>query len=591
MKRVYLVLVSLTTMLSCEKYLDKGPLDSLTNEQAFASEENLQLYVNSFYGALPSAQAIYGTSGVLEGYYFIGDIMSDVNAWTQNNTYLTGGFTSQNAQGWTWTELRNINYFLANYHKAKTSAERKNHFSGVARFFRAWFYFDKVKMFGDVPWFGYPQLPTDELLYKPRDSRAMVMDSVLADIDFAIQHIADLKDNSATMITKSAALALKSRICLFEGTYRKYHDELGLSESANSWLEQAAVAAEDLIQSGAYGLVNSGNASGDYRSLFTSALPPSNEIILARVFSDNLRIWHNSTDVYSNTGAYQTSLTRRFVNTYLNVDGSRFTDQVGYNDLEFSEETENRDFRLYQTIRTPSYRRADGSVEPPYLGQARTGYHVLKFSLDDRRYDNLGQSNNAIPLIRYAEVLLNYAEAKAELGAFSAADWDLTIGALRSRAGIQTTSMPSSLDPYMKEQFYPDVNSVAIMEIRRERPIELALEGFRYADLRRWKAGKLLEIPKDGIYVPAMNEPIDLNEDGQTDVVFVTATPQSPQPRVYYYVIDNNVVKLSEGTSGNILWQVNLSPVYPDYKYYAPIPFNELVLNKKLVQNEGWDQP
>jgi len=589
MKRLYLFL--LVALLSCENYLDKGPLDTLTNEQAFATEGNLQLYVNSFYGALPSAQAVYGTTGVLENYYFIGDIMSDVNAWTQNITYLTGGFTSQNSQGWDWTELRNVNYFLANYYKANTTVERKNHFAGIARFFRANFYFEKVKLFGDVPWYSTPQSPTDDALFKSRDSRELVMDSILADVSFAVQHIMDVKDNSATMITKSAALALKSRICLFEGTFRKYHDELGLVSSANSWLEEAVSAAGELIQSGAYSLVNTGNAASDYRSLFTSTIPPSNEIILARVFSDNLRIWHNATDVYSNTGAYQTSLTRRFINTYLNADGTRFTDQPGYNQVEFAEEMSNRDLRLSQTIRTPSYRRADGSVEPPYLGQARTGYHILKFSLDDRRYDNLGQSNNAIPLIRYAEVLLNYAEAKAELGTLSDADWTITIGALRQRAGIESTAMPTTLDPYMKENFYPAVNSIAVMEIRRERAIELAVEGFRYADLRRWKAGDLLEKSKDGIYVKAMNEPIDLNEDGQTDVIFVATVPAEPQPRVYYYVVDNSVVKLSDGTSGNVIWQANMKFQYPDFKYYMPLPFGELVLNNNLMQNIGWDHP
>src|SRR5690606_24252001 len=134
-----------------------------------------------------------------------------------------------------------------------------NHFAGIARFFRANFYFEKVKLFGDVPWYGTPHSPTDDALYKPRDSRELVMDSVLADLDFAIQHIVDIKDNSATMITKSTALALKSRVCLFEGTFRKYHDELGLASSANFWLEEAADAANNLIHSGAYALVNTGN--------------------------------------------------------------------------------------------------------------------------------------------------------------------------------------------------------------------------------------------------------------------------------------------------------------------------------------------
>jgi hypothetical protein len=594
MKIYNIVLIIFLGMLigSCKKVLEKNPLDSLTPEQAFATDQNLELYTNSFYQMIPSAQAIYGESGSLAGYYFQGNIISDNTGWTQTNPYLGNGFTSRSSQGWSWSALRNINYFLAHYQEANTSDERKNMYAGIARFFRAWFYYDKVKMFGDVPWYGVVLNSSDSaLLYKARDPRTLVMDSVVADLDFAIANLSPAKDNSSSMITKWTALALKSRICLFEGTFRKYHTELNLMSSADNFLQQAASAAEQIMIGGLYQLHNTGNSLNDYRSLFTSASPHNDEVILARLYSNNLKIWHSATGFFSDYGKYQTFLVKRFVNTYLNKDGSRFTDNADYNTTLFTDEVKNRDARLAQTIRTPGYKRSNGLPAPPDLGAARTGYQILKFSLDDPIYDLNGQSYNSIPVIRYAEVLLNYAEAKAELGTFNTDDWDKTIGLLRKRAGITNTEMPTTMDSYMQQNYYPDISSIAIMEIRRERAIELAVEGFRYDDLRRWKKGNLLEKQEDGIYVPQLDQLMDLNEDGTPDVCFVTATPPDRVPGVYYYKIDGNATKLSEGDKGRIIWHANIVKSYPDYKYFGPLPYNELVINKKLVQNEGWDHP
>ena len=488
--------------------------------------------------------------------------------------------------------MRNINYFLAHYQEAKTTDDRKNMYAGIARFFRAWFYYDKVKMFGDVPWYGGVLNSSDSaLLYKARDPRTVVMDSVVADLDFAITYLSPTKDNTSSLITKWTALALKSRICLFEGTFRKYHSELNLASTADKFLQQAADAAQQIMNSGLYKLHNTGNPLNDYRALFISASPLSDEVILARLYSNNLKVWHSATGFFSDYGKYQTFLVKRFVNTYLNKDGSRFTDNPGYDTTLFTDEVKYRDNRLSQTIRTPGYERSNGLPAPPDLGAARTGYQILKYSLNDPIYDLNGQCYNSIPVIRYAEVLLNYAEAKAELGIFTNEDWDMTIAPLRKRAGITNTEMPTTMDTYMQDNYYPEISSIAIMEIRRERAIELAVEGFRYDDLRRWKKGDLLEKPKDGIYVPQLNELMDLNQDGSPDVSFVTTTPSNQLPGVYYYKIDGNATKLSDGDKGRIIWQSNIENSYPDYKYFAPLPYNELVINPNLVQNPGWDHP
>jgi hypothetical protein len=582
----------LLTLFSCKKNLEKFPLDSLTPTQAFAREQDLQLYVNSFYQMVPSAQAIYGESGTIQGYYLHGNILSDNTVWDQKNNYLHGGFTSKDAQGWSWGDLRNINYFLEHYNQANIPAERKNHYAGIARFFRAWFYYDKVNMFGDVPWFGKVLSSSDPDLYKARDPRTLVMDSVLADLNFAINNISPVKSTTASTISKWTALALKSRICLYEGTFRKYHTELNLTSTASAWLENAATAAKELMNSGQYTIHNTGAPAKDYRALFTNQSPPNDEVILARIYNDGMKIYHNATGFFSNYGKYQPSFVKRFINTYLNIDGSRFTDKPDYDTMQFQYETLGRDARLAQTIRTPGYKRSDGTVAPPYLAAAAvSGYQILKFSLDDPKLDLVGNSYNSIPVLRYAEVLLNYAEAKAELGTFTADDWNQTIAVLRKRAGITNVSMPTTLDTYMSNNFYSNITSIPLMEIRRERAIELAAEGFRYTDLKRWKKADLLLKRKEGIYVPQEGQLLDLNSDGKPDVAFVTTTPSSPVAGVYYYKINNSVAKLSEGTKGLLLYQLNLTPQYPDYKYYAPLPFTELLMNKNLVQNTGWDHP
>ncbi len=151
--------------------------------------------------------------------------------------------------------------------------------------------------------------------------------------------------------------------------------------------------------------------------------------------------------------------------------------------------------------------------------------------------------------------------------------------------------MPTTVDAYMSANFFADVTSPVLMEVRRERGVELCSENFRYDDLMRWKQGKLLEKEFDGIYVPAMNTVYDLNEDGTPDVSFVSAIPATKVTGVVYVVINNTTTKLSEGTSGRVIWRANLVKTFQDYKYFKPIPYNELVLNKNLVQNPIWDKP
>lgn len=574
-----LLIIAAFTFTSCEKYLDLKPIDKLTPEQAFANENNLQLYVNSFYAQmLPDGPGIYQ-----------GDVMSDITVPNAVPNYIGGRLSSQDATGWSWGDLRNINYFLENYNNPAIPLKARNHYAGIARFFRAYFYYQKVKQFGDVPWYGHTLNVDDKDMYKGRDSRSVVMDSVLADIDFASDNIYSTKDNSSTRITKWVALALKSRICLFEGTYRKYHPEAALTSSADKWLQEAANASDLLIKSGQYKLHNTGNPNTDYRALFISENPVSNEVLLAAVYNNALKKWHNAAWWFNSaTLGARLGLDKKFINTYLNSDGSRFTDVPGYSTMEFQNEVKNRDKRLQQTIRMGSYKRTDGSPAPPDFTVTYSGYQIQKFSMDDKYFDTRTESYNSIPIIRYAEVLLNYAEAKAELGTLTAADWNLTVGALRNRAGITGTAMPVSPDLYLQSQFFTGISNAALLEIRRERGIELVSEGIRYDDLRRWKAGKLLEKVYEGIYVPGKDQLLDLNEDGKPDVSFVDKVPTIRVSGVTYFVLDNNSSKLSQGNKGNLIWLSNTPKSYEEKHYLYPIPANEILLNPALIQNKGW---
>ena len=374
------------------------------------------------------------------------------------------------------------------------SEEVRNNYTGVARFFRAYWYFEMVQKFGDVPWYSEPLAVDDSTaLYKPRDSRTLVMDSVLADLDYACANITVADDQSRSLITKWVAWSIKSRICLFEGTFRKYHTELGLQGSADKWLIEAADAAQQVMSSGVFSLNQAGGPIKSYWLLFISTAPVANEDILIDVTDPNLAVfsdanWYWTSSTYGN----RLSFDRTFVNTYLKIDGTPFTSIPGHDTMTFPVETQNRDGRLQQTIRTPGYTRINGGSivpAPPAFSYTYTGYMPLKYSLDDQKYDQGTVSTNSIPVIRYAEILLNYAEAEEELGTFTDEDWSNTIGALRARAGITggLTTKPVTADPYLQTNYFPDITDPVLLEIRRERSIELAWEGFRFYDLIRWK--------------------------------------------------------------------------------------------------------
>jgi hypothetical protein len=587
MKKQYLwfILLSILTV-SCD--LEQIPKDTASKPVVFGSQQGLDLYTNSFYNMFPNRNT---TLDAMSDYLAV----KTVFPFVQKNT-----FGAVNSSGWSWGDLRNIDYFILNNKDPKVPEAIRNNYTGIARFFRAYFYYDKVKRFGDVPWIGKPLDINDPALYGPRDPRTLVMDSVLADLDYACANITVSNDPTRSLVTKWVAYALKSRICLFEGTFRKYHTELGLQSTANAWLDQAAAAAKYVMDNGGYSIYTAGGPGKSYRPVFTNTTPIGSEVMLASICDLTLGVL-NDANWYWTSGTYgdKASFTRTFINTYLMTDGTPFTNTPGWQTMVFKDEVKNRDLRLKQTIRLGDYKRISGGTlvpAPPIFSYTFTGYMPIKWTLDDMYYDTRDLNINAISLFRYAEVLLNYAEAKAELGTLTDADWAATVGVLRARGGITAglTAKPTVVDTYLQTKYFPLITDPVILEVRRERGIELCLEGFRFADILRWKRGDLMNQEWNGFYVPALNTPMDLNEDGTNDVVFYQGTKPSLGSSLTYVDVSaqvsgkTNPQLLKNGTSGELTWMNNIVRLWEDKMYYYPIPTTDLVTNPNLGQNPGW---
>lgn len=580
--------------------LEQNPVATSSKDAVFGSENGLSLYTTSFYNWMPDANNLTQSESMTD-YAARRDVpqfirpgvynprVTDINSSGQYEVVALGGDVN-----WRWNTLRSINYFLVNNTDPDVPEKVRNNYSGIARFFRAWFYFEKVKRYGDVPWMDKPLSVSDSALYGGRDSRTVVMDHILEDLDYAIANISATNENSRSLITKDVALALKSRVALFEGTFRKYHPEFGFQSTADKWLNESANAAKILIDSKRYSLYTGSGPTDSYRQVFVRDAPVTQEVLLTNTQSTALAVRHMANWIFTSaTTGVRFSFIRPFIHTYLNIDGTPFTNLAGYQTLSFQDETKNRDRRLSQTIRTPGYKRIQAGTQiagPPAFTYTYTGYHPIKWSVDDVAMDGGSLNTNAVHLFRYAEALLNYAEAKAELGQLTAADWALTVGALRARAGITggLTTLPTVVDPYLTSVYFPGISNPVILEIRRERGIELAMEGLRFYDIVRWARGPLMELEWRGIYVPQANTNLDLDENGTPDVNFYTVNPATRLPGVTYISVTGTDFKLSNGTSGEIVWRNDIPRKWDQKNYLYPIPEGDLLTNPALKQNPGW---
>lgn len=596
---IALILSASVLVVSCD--LAEQPKAKAGRDMIFGSETGLLTYTNGFYEYLPDYDNAHKQN-----------ITMDNAAKNATGTYEVGAYTTNTSTSWSWSSIRNVNYFLKYNTSSNVSEPIRNNYSGIARLFRAYLYFNKLVQYGEVPWIDIPLEPDSPELYKTQDSRDMIISKMIEDLDFAAANITEDKITpNSNRVNRWTALFFKSRVCLFEASFRKYHatgSKFGKEYlkdckiTAEELYRQAADAAQEIIEKGPYRLYTGtpyANGRGSYRELFISDNAVTQEVMLSLALDPVLQLGEANWYYNSSTYGPHLCMTHAFAKTYLNLDGTPYNDKKGDTYKTFAEETSGRDYRLNQTIRGADYTCKDKEgvfVPTPanMTGHSLTGYQFTKYVMDDISFDGGRTNYNDVPIARYAEVLLNYAEAKAELGTLTDADWEKTIGALRGRAGITggLDKKPTTADPYMMS-IYTGVTDPVILEVRREREIELILEGLRLNDLKRWACGKLWETAAwDGIYIPALNTPLDLNGDGTNDV-FVTEDSKysGPYKSIAMYTGANlKVVKLADDTKGGYRLNYEISRVWNDNMYIYPIPEIVIQKNPNLKQNPGWDK-
>ena len=591
-----IILYSFIALLSgtagCSDMLDQYPLDAISPETYYNNADELRSATNQFYGMFP---------GAASGYTESADVVCTFNLPAEVQGIRT---VPTSGGGWHWEYLRAVNFYLS--HSVRCDdVDAREHFDGIARFFRAYFYFEKVKRFGEVPWFDRELSSTDPELFRPRDSRDFIMDKILDDLTYAINNISDKKD--LYNVTHWTALALKSRICLFEGTYRKYHGIPGYEK----FLDECATASKLFIDNAPYAIYKTG--AQPYRDLFSSMNAIEEEVILARDYDRAQNVMHEANANTLSPTYGRPGMNKKIVNSYLMTNGDRFTDQPGYETMQYYDEMQNRDPRLTQTVVGPGYMRINSDkVESPNFSSSTTGYQIIKWVTDASGDGYMGSSNDYI-LFRAAEVYLNYAEAKAELGTLTQDDLKISIKKIRDRVGMPNIDMDAANanpDPYLcaLESGYQNVtgpNKGVILEIRRERTIELCLEGHRYYDIIRWKEGKMFEQPFLGMYFPGLTQGsgdnrydvFDMN-DGiagdkeKVDICIYTGKKPSVKNIRKFYKLGEEFV-LTDGDKGNIICHdIEKEPRQwnEERDYFFPIPTTERSLtNGALTQNPGWN--
>ena len=562
-KNIHIILMSAALMLtSCnDSFLDRIPHDALTDANYWQTETHLSSVANTFTSRLSGKDWLNKT-----------EIMADSAPWSVTTAWRTiggGYFTSDASQinsVWSaaYTGIGRTNYFLNNYQRATgVKEEVRERYAAEAYFYRAYNYWILTSLFGDVP------LVTSELnvespdVFRGRDARKDVIDRITKDLEDhykALPEYVAAGSSDFGRVSQCAALALLSRIYLYNGRY-----------------EDAVSACERAMSSTYYKLYSTGHPDVDYVNLFNytgraSRNPANKETLIAFVYNYDLgessRTSHNlSRECWVPNDYARFTPTASMIECYLTKDGKIWdpNSATSYEDV-----FKDRDPRMTQSILAPGTKWEGGESGDmlstdktvftyPKFDNSKdgcmsyTGYYMRKY-VEPSTVKDVGHDDNDIVLIRYAEVLLNYAEAKEQLGTLTQSDIDKTINLLRDRVGMV----------HLKLSEIPAGSDIRT-EIRRERRVELFFEGHRYFDIIRWKQGEIL---------------------GE-DLLGVRKDYLDP-------------ARLKEGIIGNLKWKTVNGKEYlvlesgrtfdPEKNYLLPVPFTQMQLNPQLAPNNpGWN--
>ena len=559
MKKILIIITTIILFASCGKdFLDIQPETQFTDENFWTSESNLEAFSYGLYNNFKG----YGNGGFFGGDHFFSVNNDDVMALDDRVEldFPTTVPATPAGTNWTWDQIRKANVLIEGAEKATVDEKTKKKYIAIGRFFRAYLYWEKVRVYGDVPYYDKPLDNTDhDALYKARDPQVEVVDKIVEDLNYAIENLSE--DNDKLHVNKWTALALKSRICLAAGTTFKYHSID--ANKATGLLQASYNASNEIMQSGLFSL------SDSYVDLFASEdLSANPEIIMFKKYNENMR--HSIMSFIFHEPFFGFSYSA--VSSFLMADGKPIkydgSTHPNYTEWEFSTTdviktsytsypvhvgiAEGRDKRLAEIVDTTRLVFLFNKGIPMYSPVKYATYDLIK-----EQPTQGVQATTDAPIFRYGEVLLNYAEAAFELGTISQGDLDKTINLLRARAGVADLMMNVGFDADDRD---PTVDPL-LWEIRRERRVELMLEPFRKWDLIRWKKGPYYD--KDDAFYGVKVAP---------SVVF--------DP-------DITVIKTPDGYVYTQAESDRRTP-WNDRKYLEPIPADQLTLNPNLTQNPGW---
>lgn len=520
----------------CSDFLDRDPKTSLSPSTFWKTENDLRMSLNILYANMKRP-------------YWL-DIQSVDCFGAVGNEVSSGSYTPGNTDdNWTnaYQQIRIINDFLEHYEGAEVSDAVKKRYLGEAQFFKAYFYFNLIKRFGDVPYITHTLDMSSPELWGGRNSKQEILDNILDDLLEAEQNVPAKSQMKTDLgrITKGAVQALAARIGLYFGTYYKFHG----GADYKKYLTISRDVAKRLIDSGEYELFK------DYRNLFLLPGEDSSEHILSYRYADESNTYNPR--IRAVIVDFDHEPTKALADAFLCKDGlpiDKSAYKVEY--LPLGNEFENRDPRMSLTIWRPGDSYLGGPFLPNLSNQTKTGYMFKKYG-DEEAYSNINSRIDEI-LIRYAEVLVTYAEACYELNdQITDEELNISINTLRKRFEGDPNQLPDLTNAFVTAHGL-DMRE----EIRRERRVELCGEAFRYDDLIRWKTAET---------------------DMPTAILGIKFDQQA-----YPDVVPGKDVNLDE--NGFILVQKKESRMFdPNKDYLFPLPLRELSLNTELTQNPGWD--
>ena len=564
-------------MVSC---LDFSPEAQMNDDSVWSKANNFQLFANQFYGYTHDIQS--GASyqyAVSDGPH--SDTRSDLIAGANVNVYSQGTNTIPQSDGNYTTLYRQIYYTNLLLKKAASFGNQSAIAVPVAeaKFFRAYCYFELVQLYGNAILLTEPVDMDSPKMNAQRDDRSLVIDQCIKDLQEAAKSLPETAAE-AGRLTGDAANAMLSRVALFEATWQKFHtggaDATTNSERVTSLLNTAKTAAKAVMEGGRYKLFyNDKLGTESYRYMFILEDEKCNpaglttkdntEYILARRHKSTDGVNLNITKAYLTNAIYPT---RKLANMYVCQNGLPITYNGTVNAMfkgydQATSEYQNRDNRMLTTLAPRGTKVWDNTVDhcrtawdnsdlaraKEVGATANSGYQTHKWAVERQVTDRYECMD--FPVIRYAEVLLNFAEAIYELqGRISDSDLDKSLNLVRLRSNPNMVKLSNAL---------VDNNGLSMREeIRRERTVELAFEGFRIDDLKRWATAPV-EMPQDQIGVKWKGT--------QFETLWANQSRQL-----------NN--------EGCIILYDNRT--WDDKLYLYPLPSDQLQLNPNIGQNPGW---